>query len=323
MKKAITLFSGGGGVDLGLRACGIQTAIAVEGEPDGKGISKLSSKIADIYAQNFPETKLYRMPVEQWVKHHLNDVPDDIYALHASPVCSNYSGLAKLNKTGEQIRDIEQAIAICKAIKHIQPEVFTLENVRNYQDSLGFKNILTTLKSNNYHIDFKVVNCADYGIPQSRIRLLLIASKQPITIQWQQLRQPQISWYDAIKDLIPNLETTKLLSSQELLYDSNLHQVIQRSGAIGKPKIRNEYQPFWTLTKMIATDQKLNNRNKFADIVFPNGNPKTFDIHCLRAIATFPTNYKMGKVGITGAIFGYAVPPKLIEVFYSFLIKYL
>lgn len=320
MKKAITLFSGGGGVDLGLRACGIQAAIAVEGEPDGKGISKLSSKIADIYALNFPESKLYKIPVEQWVKRHLFEVNEDIYAIHASPVCSHYSGLAKLNKTGESLRDIEQAIAICQTIKHIQPQIFTLENVRNYQTSLGFKNILATLKSNNYYIDFKVINCADYGVPQHRIRLFLIASKQPININWEGLKQPVLSWYEATKDLIPNCPDSSLLPSQSLLYDTNLHQVIQRSGAIGKPKIRNQNQPFWTITKMIATDQNWKNRNKFADIILTNGEIKQLDINCLRRLATFPDNYQMGEVGITGAVFGYAVPPKLIETFYSNLI---
>jgi hypothetical protein len=151
--------------------------------------------------------------------------------------------------------------------------------------------------------------------------LLLIASKQPINLQWQELNQPQVSWYDAIKDLIPNLSESNLLPSQQLLYNTNLHQLIQRSGAIGKPKIRHQDQPFWTITKMIATDQNWNNRTRFADIILTDNTIKQFDIHCLRAIATFPDNYMMGEIGITGAIFGYAVPPKLIEVFYSYLLE--
>jgi len=320
-KKAIVLFAGGGGVDLGLQASGIFTAIAVEGEPDGKGISKLSSKIADIYAQNFPETRLYRMPVEQWVERHLNDIPDDIFCLHASPVCSNFSGLAKLNKATESIRDIEQAIAICTAIKQIKPEVFTLEQVPNYQKSLGFSNIINTLKSNNYHLKITSLDCADYGIPQNRKRLFLVATKSPINFNFNSIKQFPVSWYQATNDLIPNLPESNLLPSQQLLYDTNLHQLIQRSGAIGKPKIRHQNQPFWTITKMIATDQNWNNRTRFADIILTDGKIKQFDINCLRRIATFPDNYIMGEIGITGAIFGYAVPPKLITLIYQQILK--
>lgn len=326
MKKAVVLFAGGGGVDLGLQSSGIFPVIAVECEPDGKGgITKLSSEIAKIYAKNFPQTKLYKMPVEQWVVRYLEEVPDDIYCIHASPVCSNFSGLAKLNQSTESLRDFEQAIAICEAIKKIQPQVFTLEQVRGYQKFWGFHNIISTLENNNYAVSWRIINCADYGVPQERIRLFLIATKQHFLFDWDDLKQARISWYSAIKDLIPFLPQSSLSPRQlQALKDhiGNYSFALQRTGYIGQPKIRKYDRPFWTIRKMIATDHKLSNRTKFADIYCHQSRSfKALDINCLKRLATFPDYYKTGEVAITGAIFGYAVPPKLINIFYSFLAK--
>ena len=63
--------------------------------------------------------------------------------LHASPVCKSYS-VAKLD-AGERPLDLETARATSDAIEHLLPDVFTLENVPQYQGSDALQICVRTL----------------------------------------------------------------------------------------------------------------------------------------------------------------------------------
>jgi site-specific DNA-cytosine methylase len=88
------------------------------------------------------------------------------------------------------------------------------------------------LASNNYRYIEQIVNCADIGLPQTRIRYFLMAVKGnrklnylPLTYSkadYHQLdlfgnnKQPWNNWYDAIADLIPDMQLTDLSDNQRL-----------------------------------------------------------------------------------------------------------
>ncbi|MGE5406458.1 MAG: DNA cytosine methyltransferase [Methanosarcina sp.] len=67
-----------------------------------------------------------------------------------------------------------------KIIDDIKPEIISMENVpqlRTYNGGKVFKNFISVLKRNNYNIDCQIVNAQDYGVPQRRKRLILLASR--------------------------------------------------------------------------------------------------------------------------------------------------
>ena len=64
-----------------------------------------------------------------------------------------------------------------RLILETTPELVTMENVPGLIRQGVFKTFIDKLKEQNYYVDFKVVNCADYGIPQQRKRLVLLASR--------------------------------------------------------------------------------------------------------------------------------------------------
>ena len=94
-------------------------------------------------------------------------------------MCANVSlaHTAKAGKSIETADDLTAAIAIAEAIRQLQPRVFTLENVPRYQNSQSFSIILSALESEGYFVNYSVVNMADFGLPQARRRLVLIASR--------------------------------------------------------------------------------------------------------------------------------------------------
>jgi DNA (cytosine-5)-methyltransferase 1 len=138
--------------------------------------------------------------------------------------------MANANR-GETDFDYECAQAVCKALEQIQPGTFTLENVEGYLGTDSLIKILQKLGSMGYQILSKVLNAADYGVPQTRKRLIVMASKRsrpnlPIPTHTKNPDVSQIdlfntqplmswvSWYEAIADLISTLKESKLADWQ-------------------------------------------------------------------------------------------------------------
>lgn len=67
-----------------------------------------------------------------------------------------------------------------RLIRDVEPEIVSMENVAqlvNFKKPPVFDDFLDSLHEMGYYVNFEVVNCPDYGIPQSRKRLVLLASK--------------------------------------------------------------------------------------------------------------------------------------------------
>jgi DNA (cytosine-5)-methyltransferase 1 len=64
-----------------------------------------------------------------------------------------------------------------KGIKGIKPDIISMENVRGITKTEIFSKFLKQVKKLGYKVSYKVVNCADYGMPQNRNRLVFLASK--------------------------------------------------------------------------------------------------------------------------------------------------
>ena len=213
MLTVATLFSGGGGFDVGAVAAGLTPVFAIDNCPKASAAYRVNFGnhivVGDICVQDFAEV----------TADHL----------HASPVCKNFSTA----KTGaaESEFDLGCAAAVCRAIEQIKPKTFSLENVRGYKNSDSFLMIVTTLKSLGYNPAFRVLNSADYGVPQARKRLILLGklgdrprfpetTHQKPTVQQGLFPKPEwVSWYDAIADLIPTLKETRLAPWQQLRVD--------------------------------------------------------------------------------------------------------
>lgn len=67
-----------------------------------------------------------------------------------------------------------------RLIREIKPDVVSMENVprlQKFKDSAVFDAFVRALRNDDYFVDWKIAYCPDYGIPQSRSRLVLLASR--------------------------------------------------------------------------------------------------------------------------------------------------
>jgi DNA (cytosine-5)-methyltransferase 1 len=95
-----------------------------------------------------------------------------------------------------------------------------LENVWSYRNFESFKHILEALEFFGYQVDYWHLNAADFGVPQTRSRLMLVALQdvQPNRPQESAERQ---SWYSALSPILPeDFETAYPGHGQEPVIDS-------------------------------------------------------------------------------------------------------
>jgi len=317
---AVVLFAGGGGVECGLVAAGIRPVVSVEFDPSNP---ELSGAIAQNNHLNFKPYggKMIQQTVQELAENFFPDFPLQPDYLHASPVCSNFSA-AKVNGVEEK-QDIEAAIAVAQALSELQPGCFTLENVPSYQDSESWYLIETALKAEEYLISSAVLDAADYGVPQSRRRFIVKASRD--SKPGLPPKQKRIGWYEAIADLIPDLLSSELLPAQQRVLDEKLSLkpglealLIERSGFRDSPQVREPADPVWTIKKSIFHDHKGANRNRFIDVWLSSGEVKALNVEALARLQGFPQWYYLPeRVSVAGSILGYSVPPPLITALVS------
>lgn len=118
----------------------------------------------------------------------------DIFQVNAEEIQSLYGGCeinvligcapcqpySDLNRKGGKERDKAPLEKFAELIEKIQPEIVSMENVKglaNEKKYPEFDHFLHTLEKNNYKVFYKVIDASDYGVPQTRKRLVLLASR--------------------------------------------------------------------------------------------------------------------------------------------------
>lgn len=326
---AVVFFAGGGGIEAGMVQAGIRPVIAVEFDPTKP---KLSGAIASSHHRNFHEygCKIIQKTVQDIARLGFVGFPRCPDYLHASPVCANFSQAhtAKAGKGIETADDLSAAIAVAEAIRQLQPRVFTLENVPRYQNSQSFSIILQFLESEGYLVDYSVVNMADFGLPQARRRLVLIANKG-FHVALPSGATP-CGWYEAIVHLIPTMVDSQLLLKQQQALEKFLAGneptplLIERVGGRSQSKYKPGHLPCNTILRSHFTDHKGCNRSKFADIWLPDGTVKSLSIQGAAILQGFPSWYELPKETATaGSIIGYSVPPSFAAQLFTHIQKQL
>ncbi|WP_414530266.1 DNA cytosine methyltransferase [Nodularia chucula] len=228
-----------------------------------------------------------------------------------------------------QAWDLSAAQAVAAAIQQLRPRVFTLENVPRYLSSQSFTIILNTLESLGYNVNYSLVNMADYGLPQARKRLVLVACFG-ITLTLPPTSK-LVGWYSTITSLssanahvIPTMPDSQLLPRQQqslnqfLATNEPAPLLIERVGGRKLSKYKPGSLPANTILRSHFTDHKGCNRNKFADIWLLDSTVKSLSIQAAAILQGFPAWYKFPPQSATaGSIIGYSVPPSFASQLFT------
>jgi DNA (cytosine-5)-methyltransferase 1 len=98
----------------------------------------------------------------------------DIKILVGCAPCQPFSSYNKKKSKDEKWKLL---YAFSDLISQTMPDIVSMENVPQLLNHLVFKDFVKNLEDNDYHVTWYIVYCPDYGMPQTRRRLVLFASK--------------------------------------------------------------------------------------------------------------------------------------------------
>ena len=164
--SAVDLFCGVGGLSHGLACEGINIQAGIDLDPacrfpfeQNNRSEFINTDIADLtpaqIAQLFPI--------------------GDIKILAGCAPCQPFSTYKQRNG-GLKDKRWGLLYRFAKLIQECHPEIVTMENVPQLSKHEVFRDFVGCLEKCGYHVKFRVVNCCVYGVPQSRSRLVLLAS---------------------------------------------------------------------------------------------------------------------------------------------------
>jgi len=171
--KAIDLFSGCGGLTVGLKRAGFEVVGAVELDP-------LAS---ETYVSNHPKVHLWTQDIKTLdpavVMRELNLVPGQLDLLAGCPPCQGFSTIRTLNGGRSIIDERNDLIAeFSRFIRELRPKAIMFENVPALAKDARMEVFRTVLRELEYQYVEDTLDAAAYGVPQRRRRLMLLARRQ-------------------------------------------------------------------------------------------------------------------------------------------------
>jgi DNA (cytosine-5)-methyltransferase 1 len=174
---AISLFSGAGGLDLGVERAGYRVLASVEYEPDA----------AATLRANFPHAQVLQRDIRSVPTAELLDAaglrPGEAELLVGGPPCTPFSksgNWLEYKRTGKDA-NADLLDHYLRILAETKPRAFLLENVfglayRNH-NAFWLKRLLTMFRELGYDADHRILLAADYGVPQRRQRLFILGSR--------------------------------------------------------------------------------------------------------------------------------------------------
>ena len=196
---AIDLFSGCGGLTQGLKNAGFKVLGAVD----------LDAVAVETYKMNHPEVSVWERDIRKLdaaeIKKTLGLRSGQLDLLAGCPPCQGFSSMRTLNGK-KHIRDARNNLIFdfLDLVRELKPKTVMMENVPRLAIDRRMKKFTKELKEMGYQFGESpaVLNVAEYGVPQRRRRMILMASRKgSIAFAPAEIRLTTVR--EAIADLKP------------------------------------------------------------------------------------------------------------------------
>jgi len=177
MLRSVSLFSGCGGLDLGLHQAGFQTILATDAEPLC-GIT---------YRQNFPTVPFLQRRIGELTRtellEHLGASARDLDLVSGGPPCPPFSKSRFYRKDKPRALDDpngwETVNGFLDVLDWLRPRAFVMENVKGLAYKIHQDAMLEVMERSSklgYDVQWTVLNAADFGVPQIRERCFVVGT---------------------------------------------------------------------------------------------------------------------------------------------------
>lgn len=165
--RGFDVFSGAGGMSVGAAWAGVQTAFAVEADPFA----------AKTYSFNHPKTKVLCADIRTIDFSPYRSTEESV--LFGGPPCQGFSTSNQRTRNSANHNNwLFQEFL--RAAEELQPEWIVFENVKGISETEGAKFldlVISGLRSQRYCVTTTILNAQDFGVPQTRSRLFVVAGR--------------------------------------------------------------------------------------------------------------------------------------------------
>lgn len=203
--RSVELFAGAGGLAIGMANAGFQHAAVIEWNSDA----------CETFREN---QRLHRHHVDEWPLHEADvrtfdyGTLGDVVVVSGGPPCQPFSMGGKHRGHSDKRDMFPEAV---RAVRELRPRAFVFENVKGlmretFSDYFEYIHLQLTYpsfacgkheswrehraslekhhtarqKSAEYNVIYRLLNAADYGVPQRRERVFLVGFRSDLGVEW-------------------------------------------------------------------------------------------------------------------------------------------
>lgn len=188
--KVASFFSGAGGLDTGFHQAGFEIVYANE----------YDKRVTPTLRHNFPNTFVDDRSI---TLVQPEDIPD-VDGIIGGPPCQSWSEAGAKRGFGDARGQV--FLDYIRLIKAKKPKFFLAENVAGMLSKThaeAFEFLIAEMEALDYHLEFKLLNAADYGVPEDRFRVIFVGYQRslPNPFKFPEPMPTKVTLRDAIWDL--------------------------------------------------------------------------------------------------------------------------
>lgn len=169
--EAVDLFCGIGGLTYGVSKAGIAVVAGID----------IDASCEYAYTYNNRNAKFILKSIDDVEVNEIYNLysSNSIKVLMGCAPCQPFSRYSdRYNKNGYKDDKWKLLYEFMRIISGTKPDIISMENVPKLSKTTVFADFLNLLRTERYFLSWNIVNCANYGVPQQRKRLVLLASKK-------------------------------------------------------------------------------------------------------------------------------------------------
>ena len=209
--EVVSFFSGCGGLDLGL--VGDFSFLGKHYKRNPFEIilaNDINEKATLTQKHNFKNINVICDDVIELVK---KDLPSADVLLGGFP-CQDFSLAGK--QKGLEVERGNLYMSMIEGLKKIKPKVFLAENVKgllSWKNGLAIQKMVKDFEGCGYNVEYRVMNAADFGVPQMRERVIIIGVRKDIKKEFKWPMPTHSEKWVSVEEAIKDLEDEKVAVS--------------------------------------------------------------------------------------------------------------
>ena len=181
--KCLSLFAGIGGFEVGMSPCGFTFTNTLEWDENCCKTLNANRILTGAEEENIKPLDITKTPPEDFS----SEIVDYIVG---GPPCQSFSAAGRRAGGVAGTSDTRGTLFwyYCQYVKHFKPKAFVFENVRGILSSKqgqDFKIICSSFEEVGYNLFWRILNAADFGVPQQRERVFLVGVRKDLNIEFK------------------------------------------------------------------------------------------------------------------------------------------